>query len=49
MRAVMFRIHLVPWTLVRFLRLIVWPQQVAELTNGKKKKITGENLGFVKF
>ena len=36
-------------TLVRFLRLLVWPQEVVELTNGKERKVIVENLGFVNF
>ena len=34
---------------MRFLRLLVWPQEVTELTEGKKRKIIGENLGFFIF
>ena len=36
-------------TLVRFLRILVWPQEVPELTDGKKSKIIGENLEFVNY
>ena len=38
MKAVIFR-----------LRLLVWPQEVAEVANGNVRKIIGKNSGFVNF
>ena len=36
-------------TLVRSLRPLIWPQRPRKVTDGKEKKITGENLRFVNF
>jgi len=36
-------------TLMRFVNQILWPQEVAKVTDGKEKTIIGKNIGFVNF